>query len=53
MTLNNKENDISLQMDITASTAYEWSEIHHAEHDCLHIVTLFLIYIKINIPHEF
>lgn len=40
-------------MDITASTAYEWTAIHHAEHDCLHIVTLFLIYIKINIPHEF
>lgn len=40
-------------MDITASTAYERTEIHHAEHDCLHIVTSFLIYIKINLPHEF
>lgn len=40
-------------MDITASTACEWTAIHHAEHDWLHIVTLFFIYIKINIPHEF
>lgn len=53
MRLNNKENDISLQMDITASTACEWTAIHRADHDWLHIVTLFLIYIKINIPHEF
>lgn len=40
-------------MDITASAACNWTAIHQAEHDWLHIVSLFLIYIKINIPHEF
>lgn len=53
MRLNNKENDTSLQMDITASTACEGTPIHQAEHNWLHIDTPFFIYIKINTPHEF